>query len=233
MARAVIVNDHDRGSRGNARYRRTSSPERAADAATSIEGETVLRGLLRISDTIDAVLGAIARLFAWLLPVLVLVIIFDVITRKFGFQLNLFGLDLGSTRLQELEWHLHSLIFLTWIGYCYIRNAHVRIDVVTGGLSQRSQAWLELFGCIVFAFPYVLTALPYAHNFFMVSFLQNESSSAPNGLPWRWIPKGFLYFCFISILLATISVFIRRFVFLFGSPDVSREAMPEAAKAVH
>jgi TRAP-type mannitol/chloroaromatic compound transport system permease small subunit len=192
-----------------------------------------LRGLLGISNAIDAVLGTIARACAWFLPVLVVVIVFDVITRKFGFQLNIFGLDLGSTRLQELEWHLHSMIFLTWIGYCYIRNVHVRIDVVTGGMSQRTQAWLELFGCIVFAFPYVLTALPYAHNFFMTSFLQNESSAAPNGLPWRWIPKGFLYFSFLSILLATISVFIRRFVFLFGSPDVAREAMPEPAKAAH
>ncbi len=206
--------------------------QKTDDANHSIEGEKSLRALLRISDVIDAVLGAIARTFAWLLPLLVIVIVFDVVTRKFGFQLFI-GTDLGSTRLQELEWHLHSMIFLTWIGYCYIRNVHVRIDVVTGGMSQRSQAWLELFGCIIFAFPYVLTALPYAHDFFMVSYLQNESSSAPNGLPWRWIPKGFLYFCFISILLATISVFIRRFVFLFGSPDVSREAMPEAAKAVH
>lgn len=192
-----------------------------------------MRAMLRISSTIDAVLGTIARTFAWFLPVLVIVIVFDVITRKFGFQLNLFGLDLGSTRLQELEWHFHSVIFLTWIGYCYIRNVHVRIDVFTGGLSQRQQAWFELFGCLVFAFPYVLTALPYAHDFFVTSFWQNESSAAPNGLPWRWIPKGFLYFSFISILLATISVFIRRFVFLFGSPDVAREAMPEPAQAAH
>lgn len=195
--------------------------------------DTSLRGLLGISNAIDAVLGAIARLFAWLLPVLVTVIVFDVISRKFGFQLNIFGLDLGSTRLQELEWHFHSIIFLTWIGFCYIRNVHVRIDVATGGLSQRNQAWLELLGCFIFAFPYVLTALPYAHNFFMTAFVQNEASAAPNGLPWRWIPKGFLYFAFISILLATLSVFIRRFVFLFGSPELAREAMPEPAQAAH
>lgn len=193
-----------------------------------------MRGLLKISDAIDAVLGTIARIFAWLLPVLVIVIVFDVITRKVGFQLNLFGLDLGSTRLQELEWHLHAITYLTWIGFVYVRNAHVRIDVVTGGLSARTQAWLELFGCVVFAIPYVLTALPYAHDFFFTAFWQNESSAAPNGLPWRWIPKGFLYFTFWSILLAVISVAIRRIVFLFGSADDAAAAMPgAAAPAVH
>lgn len=192
-----------------------------------------MRGLLGISNAIDALLGTIARFFAWLLPVLVIVIVFDVITRKVGFQLSVFGLDLGSTRLQELEWHLHAMTYLTWIGYVYVRNAHVRIDVATGGLSQRAQSWLELFGCVVFAFPYVLTALPYAHNFFFVAFWQNEASSAPNGLPWRWIPKGFLYFSFWSILLAVISVAIRRIVFLFGSAEDAEAALPTPTAAVH
>ena len=171
-----------------------------------------MKGLLRVSAAIDAVLGAIARFFAWGLLLLVIVIVFDVITRKVGFQLNIFGLDLGSTRLQELEWHFHSIVFLTWIGYCYIRNTHVRIDVMTVNRSARTQAWLELFGCIVFALPYVLTALPYAHNFFVTALLQNESSAAPNGLPWRWIPKGFLYFsCFRFLQCSYLgSKFLQR-----------------------
>ena len=112
------------------------------------------------------------------------------VTRKFGFQLSVGGVDLGSTRLQELEWHFHAMLFLTWIGYAYVKDSHVRIDIVTGGLSARKQAWLELFGCIVFALPYLLMALPYAHAFFMTSFFQNEGSPAPNGLPMRWIIKG-------------------------------------------
>jgi len=41
-----------------------------------------LRGILRISNAIDAVLGGIAKVFAWLLPALVVVIVFDVISRK-------------------------------------------------------------------------------------------------------------------------------------------------------
>ncbi len=187
-----------------------------------------MRGLLRISDAIEAALGAIARFFAWGLLLLVIVIVFDVITRKFGFQLNLFGLDLGSTRLQELEWHLHSIVFLTFIGYAYLRNTHVRIDILTASRSPRTQAWLELLGCIIFAFPYVLTALPYAHQFFMTSLWQNEASAAPNGLPWRWIPKGFLYFAFWSVLLATIAVALRRIVFLFGSEEDAALAIPSA-----
>lgn len=185
-----------------------------------------MHALLRLSDAIDAFLRMVAHTFGWLFFALVTVICFDVLTRKVGFQLTVLGIDLGSTRLQELEWHLHGVLFLTWLGYAYVRNAHVRIDVLTAGMSARRQAWLELIGCVVFALPYVLTALPYAHEFFWVSFQQQEGSSAPNGLGMRWIIKLFLYFGFWSVLLSVISVAARRIVFLMGPPDLANRAMP-------
>ena len=191
-----------------------------------------MKGLLSISNAIDDVLRRIAKVFGWCFLLLTFVIVFDVVTRKFGFQLFI-GTDLGSTRLQELEWHLHSFLFLTWIGYCYTQNAHVRIDVFTGGLSARKQAWLELLGCIIFAMPYVLVALPHAWEFFIRAWEQNEASAAPNGLPWRWIVKGFLFYGFLSVFVAVISVALRRVVYLFGPSDLSEQAMSGSAPASH
>ena len=192
-----------------------------------------MRALLSISTLIDWILGTVARAFGWCFLFLMTVICFDVVTRKFGYQLEVFGIDLGSTRLQELEWHLHAFIFLTWIGFCYTRNAHVRIDVFTGSMSQRSQAWLELLGCLLFALPYVCVALPFAWDFFGDAYRQNESSAAPNGLPARYVVKFFLAYGFTSILAAVVSVFIRRFVYLFGSPADAAAAMPEAPAPAH
>lgn len=192
-----------------------------------------MRVLLSVSNAVDAALQAIAKVFGWCFLLMVIVICFDVVSRKFGYQLSLLGVDLGSTRLQELEWHLHSFLFLTWIAFCYVRNAHVRIDVFTAGLSHRSQAWLELFGCLIFALPYVLVALPHSWDFFVRAYMQNESSAAPNGLPWRWVVKGFLFFGFASVLVAVISVALRRVVYLFGSPALAAEAMPAAANPAH
>ena len=120
---------------------------------------------------------------------LVAVICWDVITRKMGFQLPGFG----STPIQELEWHLHGMLFLFWLGYAYVRNVHVRIDVFTGHLPWRRQAWLEIFGIVIFAIPYSALATYYSWSFVVVSYLQNESSDAPNGLGNRWIIKGCLF----------------------------------------
>jgi TRAP-type mannitol/chloroaromatic compound transport system permease small subunit len=192
-----------------------------------------LRTLLLVSNVIDRLLRAIAVTFGWLFLALVTVIVFDVITRKFGFQLSFFGIDLGSTRLQELEWHIHAMLFLTWLGYAYVRNSHVRIDVFVAHLPPRKLAWLELIGCVALALPYLIVALPYAFEFFVTSYFQNESSSAPNGLPYRWVVKAFLFGGFLTVFLAVVSVAFRRIVFLFGGPDESERAMPGQSAAAH
>jgi len=186
-----------------------------------------MRGLLSVSDGIDRVLAVIARASGWLFLALIGVIFFDVITRKFGFQLPLFG----STRLQELEWHLHGILFMGWIGYAYVRNVHVRIDVATSGLAPRTQSWLEIFGIFVFAVPYTVVAIYYSYGFFETSFIQNESSDAPNGLAYRWIIKFCLFVSLVAVLLSVISVLFRKLVHLFGPPDLAARAV--GAPATH
>jgi TRAP-type mannitol/chloroaromatic compound transport system permease small subunit len=176
--------------------------------------------LLKLSDLIEGLLRRIADAGAWAFIACIVVIAFDVITRKVGYQLPGFG----STRLQELEWHLHAVLFCTWLGYAYIRNAHVRIDIFSNQLKPRSKIWLELGCCVVFALPYLWVALPHAHDFFMTSFRQGESSDAPTGLPYRWVVKFFLYLAFITVQLAVISVMARCVVALFGTPEEQAKA---------
>ncbi|OFX03928.1 MAG: hypothetical protein A3D94_00390 [Alphaproteobacteria bacterium RIFCSPHIGHO2_12_FULL_66_14] len=184
-----------------------------------------MRALLSVSDAIDYALGRIAYVFGWLFLVLVAVICWDILTRKIGFQLPGFG----STPVQELEWHLHGMLFLFWLGYAYIRNVHVRIDVFTGHKTPRQQAKLEVFGILIFAIPYSLVATYYAFFFAEVSFLQNESSDAPNGLSNRWLIKSCLFLGLVLLDFAVASVLFRKLVMLFGPPDLAARAAPPVA----
>ena len=183
-----------------------------------------MKFLLALSGAIDSALERIARLFGWLFFVLVLVIVWDVITRKLGFQLPGFG----STPIQELEWHLHGAIFLPWLGYAYVRNVHVRIDVFTANLPPRRAAWLELFGIVLFAVPYTVVAIYFSYFFAETSFIQNESSSAPNGLAYRWIIKSFLFGGLVLLMASVVSVFFRNIVFLFGPQSLAQLAKRHA-----
>jgi TRAP-type mannitol/chloroaromatic compound transport system permease small subunit len=187
-----------------------------------------LEKLLAASKAIERALYALAMAAGWLFIACTVVIVFDVITRKFGFQLP----EMGSTRLQELEWHLHTALFSFWLGIAYIRNAHVRIDIAIANLKPRTQMWLELAGVLVFALPYCLIALYFSSDFTRIAWVLNEYSDSATGLPWRWIPKAFITAGLLLLLAAVLSVGMRLVVYLWG-PERLRPAAAFAGAREH
>jgi TRAP-type mannitol/chloroaromatic compound transport system permease small subunit len=181
-----------------------------------------MRALLALSDAANRVLERIASLSGWLFLVLMGVICFDVLTRKVGYQIPGFG----STMLQELEWHLHTVIFSMWLGYNYVINSHPRVDSYTDGLSLRSKAFIELAGCLIFAFPYTYILLYHGVGFVAFSYQIGEGSEAVIGLSHRWIIKSFLYVGLVLLMLAIVSMTLRLFVYLFGPPQLRERAKP-------
>lgn len=175
-----------------------------------------MHGLLKASNGINAALTVIGRIAGWLFLANMVVICFDVVTRRIGFQLP----DMGSTRLQELEWHLHAALFSLWLGLTYLRDGHVRIDVFVSGLRERTKQWIELVGCFVFAFPYCAVVIYFGWDFFLRAYDQNEGSDAPTGLPMRWIIKLVLFIGLLLLASGVASVAMRRIVYLFGPPEL-------------
>lgn len=170
--------------------------------------------LLRISNFFDRIVSAIGAVGAWLCLPLIAIIIFDVITRRF--------LVLGSTKLQELEWHLHAMLFFLCIGWAYLKHAHVRIELVHERLPRKSQIWIEFLGCLFFLIPYCLIVLFHGVDWWLKSWGINEMSDSATGLPYRWVIKFFLPFGFFIILMGAVTVFLRKTVQLFGPESLAR-----------
>jgi TRAP-type mannitol/chloroaromatic compound transport system permease small subunit len=165
--------------------------------------------LLRLSDATKWLLEKIAFVSGWLLVVLATITCLDVFSRKFGIPIPL-------TKMQELEWHVHTAIFSLWMGYNCTINAHPRVDSYTETLRYRTKAWIEFWGLILLALPFMCIVLQHGADFFWTSFLQDEGSETPNGLEDRWIIKGVFYAGLWFLLLGLISVWLRLVVFLFG-----------------
>jgi len=188
-----------------------------------------MRRLLTLSDILERLCALAARLGAWTLVPLILVIVWDVGTRKFpGVQLwmreaGLYGW-ISSTRLQELEWHLHAVVFLLAFGVTYLRNGHVRVDMWREGRSARTRAWVELSGLMVLALPYCAVMLWFGWDFVRRSYLQGEGSPAMTGLPNRWIIKSFVLIGMALLGAALMATVLRLVVFLFGRGEVARAA---------
>jgi TRAP-type mannitol/chloroaromatic compound transport system permease small subunit len=165
--------------------------------------------LLGISNGIKKLLETVAFASGWLLIVLMCITCIDVIGRKLGIPIPL-------TKFQELEWYMHTALFSMWMGYNYTINAHPRVDSYTETLAFRTKAWIEFWGCALFALPYCYLVVYHGWAFFWTSYLQDEGSENAIGLAHRWIIKGVFYIGLWLLLIGVISVMLRLIAFLFG-----------------
>lgn len=156
---------------------------------------------------------------------MIIVIIYDVLQRKYldidpGFTRTAWYQIFTSTRLQEMEWHLHAVLFLMCFAFAYVRDAHVRIELVRERMGPRTRVWIELIGCAVFMVPYCYVIVNYGTEFAERSFSIMERSSAQTGLEYRFIIKSFLPIGFTLLALAGASVVLKCVVYLFGPPEL-------------
>jgi len=188
---------------------------------------------IQIAEVLRRFVDTVGRWGSWLILPVVLITCFDVIARKirwtqedgtiFSAQLLLtenLGRLFESTILQELEWHFHTGLFALVLGYGYIWNTHVRVDLVRETLHFRKKAWLEFIGLSVFLIPYTCIVIYFASIYAYDSFMMDEISASTVGLTHRFIIKSVLAFGLITALIAGIAVWLQVYAVLFGPQDI-------------
>jgi TRAP-type mannitol/chloroaromatic compound transport system permease small subunit len=163
----------------------------------------------RISRFIDPIIEQLGRWVSLIWLVLLGVIVLNVLMR--------YAFSEGRIELEELQWHLYSIGFLLGLSYAYKADTHIRVDVVHERLGPHIQAWIELYGILLFLLPLIALILIFSVPFVMSSYQLHEVSQAPGGLPLRWLIKAFLPIGFIFLLLAVIARLSRVWVYLFFS----------------
>jgi len=165
--------------------------------------------MLILANILDRICVYAARIAGLLLFVLMAVILYDVIGRKF--------FNTGSVALAELEWHLHGAIAVLGFGYAYTRNAHVRIDIFHQRFSERFKLKLEIAGIALLLTPFLLVIMWYGFEFAQRSFVRGEGSSGGLGLDHRWIIKSLVPLSALFALFGAWSVLIRAVAALRGT----------------
>lgn len=160
-----------------------------------------------VSRRIDRLLAGVGRATSYIWLILLLVIVVNVLLR--------YALSEGRIELEELQWHLYSVGFLLGLSYAYQADSHIRVDLLHERLQPRTQAWIELYGILLFLLPFIALVLIYAMPFVASSFALNEVSPSPGGLPLRWLIKAALPVGFALLLLAVLSRLIRVWHYLF------------------
>jgi TRAP-type mannitol/chloroaromatic compound transport system permease small subunit len=163
--------------------------------------------LLRVARAIDWVSQRIGAAVSWLILAAVVVGASNAIIRK--------AFNVSSNAWLELQWYLFSAVFLLCAAYTLLNNEHVRIDVVSSHYSHRTQAWVDIFGTLLFLLPMTLLIIWLSWPMFLDSFMRDELSTDAGGL-LRWPVKLLIPVGFTLLSVQGLSELIKRAAFLKG-----------------
>lgn len=142
---------------------------------------------------IDKTIKYIGNFTALVLIALVLLVVYDATAR--------YLFSTGSIALQELEWHLFDIIIMFGIAYTLNQNSHVRVDIFYASYSEKTKRIIDVISSLFFILPFSFLVIYISVDFVSLSYLQNETSSNPGGLEYRFLVKSLLPLSFAFLAL--------------------------------
>ncbi len=167
-----------------------------------------MQGLLKFAALIDGINERVGKAATWLVLIVVVISAGNAVMR--------YGINWSSNGLLEIQWYMFSGIFLLCAGYVFLKNEHIRIDVVAGRFSARTQNWIDVFGILVFLLPMALLTMYLSWPVFMNAWHTGEGSPNPGGLI-RWPVRLLMPVGFLLLTLQAFSELVKRLAFVTGN----------------
>ena len=178
--------------------------------------------LLTLSRLIDRGTEWLGRWVAWLVLAAVLISAINAAVRK--------AFNTSSNAYLEIQWYLFAAVFLLAAGYTLLRQEHVKIDVISGRFSKRTQIWIDVVGLVCFVLPLVWTVVHLSLPLVIRAYQMNEYSSNAGGLI-RWPVFALLPLGFVLLGIQAVSELIKRIAFLRGLiPDPTQKGTAKSAE---
>lgn len=193
--------------RGGTALGQNKKSNEAANIKTREERMGALLALSRLIDGLNALIG---RWVSWLILIAILVSAGNAVIRK--------AFNMSSNAWLELQWYLFGAAFMLATAYTLQQNEHIRIDIIYGKFSRRTQHWIDLFGHLFFLMPFVILMIVYFVPYVSLSYRTGEMSSSAGGLI-IWPAKALLLAGFLLLALQGISEIIKKIAIMRGDME--------------
>ena len=163
--------------------------------------KSILLKIISIIDTFTEYTGKFISIFV---IILVLLVGYDVSMR--------YLFNSGSIAIQELEWHLFSIILLLGSAYTLKHDEHVRLDIFYSSklINDKVRIWFDVLGTLLILLPFCLLIIVSAWPFVTQAYIHNEISPDPGGLPARWLIKAAIPLGFFFLLIQGIAEVLKK-----------------------
>ena len=166
-----------------------------------------MNAMLKMSQLIDGLNERIGRNLMWLVLFAVIISAVNAVVRK--------AFDMSSNAFLEIQWYLFAAVVMLGSAYTMLRQGHVKIDVIVGRFSKRTQLIVECLGIVFFLFPFVYKVNELVWPLVIQAYHSGEMSQNAGGLI-RWPVYALVPAGFILLGLQGLSELIKRIGFLMG-----------------
>ena len=158
--------------------------------------------LLKTERVLDRFSDYVGYVAAALMLVMLANVFYDTIMRYFFRS--------GSIALQELEWHVFSVVFLFGIPYALKTEGHVRVDILYDRFSYKWKAVVNIVGTLIFLIPLSVLIINGSTWFVHEAFSMNEISGDPGGLTHRYLIKAVIPLSFVFLVISAAGFIVRN-----------------------
>ena len=144
----------------------------------------------------------LGRVLGFIFLLMTLNVFFDVVMRYFFRN--------SSVGMQEMEWHLFSVIILFGVSVALLGEGHVRVDFLYDRFSVRKKAVINIIGTVFFLLPLACLILFGSFDFVLDSYRIHEISENPGGLHYRYIIKGMIPLAFAVLVFFALGYTVQN-----------------------
>lgn len=158
--------------------------------------------LLKLEKIIDRFSDVMGWIAGFLNLVMLVNVFYDSIMRYF--------FRTGSIAMQELEWHLFSIVFLFGMAFCLKEDGHVRVDILYDRFPPRWKAIVNIAGTLLFLIPLSVLIIEGSIWYVHEAYTINEISGDPGGLTHRWLIKAVIPASFVFLVVSALGFILRN-----------------------
>jgi len=157
---------------------------------------------------IDRVSEGVGRATAWLIPLLILELVYDTGAR--------YIFNAPTEWSYDISYMLYGAIFMLGAGWTLLEDEHVRIEVLYEKLSRRGRAVVDALGYLIFFFPAVGALTYFGGKFALQSWLIFERAGISMWSPPIYPFKTLIPVAMALLFLQGVAQFIRCLSVIFG-----------------
>lgn len=163
----------------------------------------------RLAGALERVNSLIGNILCWV-ALAMLLLQFVIVLLRYVFGYSYIFLDEGVL-------YFHASLFMLGAGYTFLVNAHVRVDIFYAKCTERTQAWIDLFGHLFLLSPALVLLIWFSWPSVRGSWAIMEGPISVGGIPASYLLKTLIPAYCVLLLIQGIAAFIRDVVTLKGT----------------